>query len=341
MTFKSKTACCGPISDIIGDHIGDFEIGSEEDLEIGFSLNPAKALRSVSRSVKSVTNPLTRPIGRAVSKIPLAGDAVKFTTQKANLFFTPARFLYGAGSGFLKGGLKGASRGIKEEAKVTVRESKGFIQNPIVRYGSKGAALVFPPLVPVAAGVEAANQTIAAIEGRDPIKAALALTTVANSVAAANGGDLDALRAVKTIAAVRSGAIPKDLGKAISMTKSLSFAIPKGATKTQAITAAHSLLNAAKGAGTAKAKSAALTIIRNTAAQAKKGNPKAKAGAAVLAAVGKAHKRLAKKPALKAAGRSGRGSFGKAMRAAKGKRFAGAYLVDAKGNVLKGTFSAQ
>lgn len=338
MTYRAKTAFGEPISDIIGEHIGDFEIGCEADLEIGFSLNPAKALRSVSRSVKSVTNPLTRPIGRAVSKIPLAGDAVRFTTQKANLFFTPARFLYGAGSGFLSGGFKGASRGIKEEAKVTVREGKGFIQNPIVRYGSKGAALVFPPLVPVAAGVEAANQTIAAIEGRDPIKAALALTTVANSVAAANGGDLDALRAVKTIKAVRDGTIPATLGKVTVMARNMTFAIPKGATKVQAITAAHSLLNAAKGAGTAKAKATALAIIRNTAAQAKKGDKKAKAGAAVLTAVQKAHNRLAKKGPLRAAGR---GSFKRAQRAAKGQRFTGAYLVDAKGRVMKGTFSAQ
>lgn len=338
MTYRAKTAFGSTISDIIGDNIREFEIGCENDLEIGFSLNPAKALRNISRSVKSVTNPLTRPIGRAVSKIPLAKDAVNFTTQKANLFFTPARFLYGAGSGFLSGGFKGASREVKEQAKVTVREGKGFIQNPIVRYGTKGAAIVFPPLVPVAAGVEAANQTIAAIEGKDPIKAALALTTVANSVAASQGGDLDALRFVKTLKAVRSGAIPSTLGKVSTMAKNVSFAIPKGATKTQAITAAHSLLNVAKGAGTAKAKAAALAIIRRTAVQAKKGDKRALAGVAVLTAVQKAHKQAAaKKPPLKA---TGRGSFKRAQRASKGQKFSGAYLVNSKGVVIKGNFSA-
>lgn len=334
MTYRAKTAAGDPISDIIGAHIGDLEIESEKDLEIGFSLNPLKAVKSLSRAVKTVTNPLTRPIGRAASKIPLAKDAVNFTTQKANLFFTPARFLYGAGSGFLGGGFKGASRGIKEQAKVTVREGKGFIQNPIVRYGSKGAAIVFPPMVPVAAGVEAANQTIAAIEGKDPVKAAFALATVANSVAAAQGGDPDALRAVKTIKAVRDGAIPPKLGKAVTtMAKGISFAIPKGATKTQAITAAHKLLNVAKGSSSAKAQRAAVNVIKNTIAQAKRGDKKSKAGAAVLKAVHLAQKSLGSG--------HGRSSFKKAIRAVKGKRYTGSYLVDSRGNVVKGTFSAQ
>jgi hypothetical protein len=293
-------------------------------------------IRSVSRAVKTVTNPLTKPLGRVIDKVPLAGDVVRFSTQKANLFFTPARFLYGAGSGFVTGGLKGASRGVEEQAKVTAREGRRFIQNPVVRYGTKGAALIFPPLVPVAAGVEAANQAIAAIEGNDPIKAAFALATVANSVAAANGGDLDALRAVKTIKAVREG---RDiLGKAQTMAKTVSFAIPNGATKAQAITAANTLINAAKGTGSAKAKAAALTIIKNTAKAAKRGDPKAKAGAVVLAAVNKAHIKIAQKGSLKA---KGRGSFKKVARATKGQKFSGAYLVDSKGRVVKGNFSAQ
>jgi hypothetical protein len=453
VTYHPKTACCGDISDIIGEHIGDFELsGSETDFEIGISLNPlstvreivggpfdmfgpkfkaamkdlatpgtlpwdlgrtkgqnqrlsevysrftrgeqpserggkrvhnggfsllevqqadkrekmyraslspedaaARAakfkqagdaahasrmrnrgfnpIRSVSRAVKTVTNPLTKPIGRTIDKIPLAGDVLRFTTQRANLVFTPARFLYGAGTGFLKGGFKGASRGVKEQAKVTAREGRRFIQNPVVRYGTKGAALIFPPLAPVAAGVEAANQVIAAIEGKDPIKAAFAIATVANSVAAANGGDLDALRAVKTIKAVRQGI---DLaGKAKDVAKTVSFAIPKGATKTQALTAANALINAAKGAGTAKAKAAALAIISNTAKAAKKGDPKAKAGAVILKAVHTAHKKVAFKKAAVS-----RGSFKKANRAAKGAKYSGAYLVDSKGRVVKGNFSA-
>lgn len=451
MTYQPKTACCGPISDIIGSHIGDLNILNDTDLDIGCSLNsdervrdvvgfslfgpgfaaavkeaatpgtlpwdvgrtkaqnqrlaevfirfnrgeqpserggkrvhdggfslaevnaaalrekayraslPPDALaarearfgkektaahesrmrssgfnpiRSVTRVVKSVTNPLTKPIGRTLANVPLAKEAASLVVSEANLFLTPTRFLAGTAQGLVTGGLKGAARSIKHEAEVTAREAKHYVQNPIIRYGTKGAALIFPALTPVAAGVEAANQLVAAIEGKDPIKAALALTTIANTAAAASGGDLDALRAIKTIKAVKDGVIPPELGKVLNVATK-SFSIPKGADKVKALTAANALINAAKGAGTAKAKAAALAIIKNTAAQAKKGNVSAKAGAAVLAAVHNAHKTVAAKKTVS------RGSFKKATRPSKGKHYSGAYLVDAKGNVFKGTFAAQ
>ena len=343
-----------PISDIIGEYMGDIDIVDGRSFDIGISLaggtdcigwNPFKAIgratKKVSRAVKTVTNPLTRPIGRAattiVNKVPLAKDVVHFVTQETNLVLTPERFLAGAATGLATGGLKGAARGIKHEAGVTAREARRYIQNPIVRYGTKGAALIFPPLTPVAAGVEAANQVIAAIQGKDPIKAALAITTVANSVAAANGGDLDALRAVKTIKAVKDNVLPKDI---TDMAKKASFVIPKGATKKSAVAAAHGLLTLAKGGGSASAAAAAQSVIKNTIKKAKLGDPVAKAGAAVLAATHKAQKALPAKPGMRAVGRV-RGSYRKANRAAKGKTFTGAYLVDSRGNVVKGNFAAK
>ena len=450
MTYHSRTACCGPISDIIGDHIGDFDVIGSRDLEIGCSLNSSERvgdvvgafnlfgpgfaaamkdaatpgvlpwdvgrtkaqnqrlaevfirynrgeqpserggkrvhnggfslaevnaavlrekayraslspedlakregrfkgeqtaahehrmrnngfnpIRSISRGVKTVTNPLTKPIGRTLSKVPLAKEVASLVSSEANLFLTPTRFLAGAAQGLVTGGLKGAARSIKHEAEVTAREAKHYVQNPIIRYGTKGAAIIFPALTPVAAGVEAANQLVAAIEGKDPIKAALALTTIANTAAAANGGDLEALRAIKTIKAVKDGVIPKELGKVTDMAKA-TFSIPKGASSKQAAAAAHAVLTIAKGAGSRSSVVAAQNVIKNTVAQAKKGDPKAKKAAAVLALVHKAHKKAGKVVA--------RGNFKKAKRAAKGARYSGAYLVDSKGRVVKGNFAAQ
>lgn len=299
-------------------------------------------IRSISRGVKSITNPLTKPIGRAantvIDKVPLARDVVNLASTEATLFLTAPRFLAGASKGLVTGGLKGAARGIKDEAAITAREGRRYIQSPIIRYGTKGAAVLFPALTPVAAGVEAANQLIAAVEGKDPIKAALAVGTIANTVAAANGGDLEALRAVKTIKAVKDGVIPSSLGKVLpNMAKPL-FTIAKGATGKQAIAAAHSILTIAKGQGnlSPSAVKAAQSVIKNTISAAKTGNVKAKAGAVVLAKVHKAQKdAFRKKPPTK------RGSYRKAERAAKGKRFAGAFLVDSRGRVLKGNFAAQ
>jgi hypothetical protein len=354
MSWTKYTAAGDPISDIIGEWRGDIDIIDGNSFDVGISLaygtevvgigflkklsRAAKSVgRSASRAVKTVTNPLTRPIGRVADHIPLAKDVVSLVKTEGNLFLTPQRFLFGAASGLASGGLKGAARGIKEQAAVTAREGRRYIQSPIIRYGTKGAALVFPPLAPVAAGVEAANQVIAAIQGKDPIKAALALTTVANSVAAANGGDLDALRAVKTIKAVKDGVIPSTLGKVAPMAKAL-FTLPKGVTGKQAVAAAHSVLTIAKGQGnlSPSAVKAAQSVIKNTISAAKKGDPKAKVGAVVLAKVHKAQKDAFRKkvPAK-------RGSYRKAERAAKGKRFTGAFLVDAKGKVLKGNFAAQ
>lgn len=295
-------------------------------------------IRAVSRTVKSVTNPLTRPIGRAVMKIPLAKEAASLVVSEANLFLTPTRFLTAIPQGLVTGGLKGAARSIKHEAEVTARESKHYVQNPIIRYGTKGAALVFPALTPVAAGVEAANQLVAAIEGKDPIKAALALTTIANTAAAATGGDLDAMRAIKTIKAVKDNLIPKniDLGKVADMAKKTAiFTVPKGASSAKAAAAAHAILSIAKGAGSNSAAMAAQSVIKNTVTKAKAGDTAAKKGAAVLALV---HK---KQDPFRKSAPSGRGSFKKAARASKGKTYSGSYLVDSKGRVTKGNFVAK
>lgn len=360
MTWTKRTAAGDPMSDIIGAHVGDLEVTDDRSLHIGLSLaggteigraglmrRLGRRLKKVSRAIKTVTNPVTKPIGRAVDHIPIAKDVVKFTTQRANLLLTPERFLVGAARGLVTGGLKGAARGIKDEAAVTAREGRRFIQNPVVRYGTKGAALIFPPLTPVAAGVEAANQVIAAVKDKDPVKAALALTVVANTVVAAQGGDLDALRAVKTIKAVKDGAIPKELGKLVpkelgkvtEMGKNIaSFAIPKGADKTKTLKAATSLLSMAHGAGSLSSTKAAQLVIKNTIAKAKTGDKNAEAAAKVLAAVNRMRK---PGPTLKGKVVHGHGSYTKAARAAKGKAYSGAYLVDAKGNVVKGNFKAQ
>jgi len=349
MTWTKTNAAGDVMSDIIGEYMGDIDIIDGRSLDIGTSLclgtdeiGRIGFFRKLSRAVKSVgktvTKPIAKPLNTVIDKVPLARDVVKFTTQKANLILTPERFLAGAAQGLVTGGLKGAARGIKDQAEVTKREARRFIQNPVVRYGTKGAALIFPPLTPVAAGVEAANQVIAAIQGKDPIKAALALTTVANSVAAANGGDIDALRAVKTIKAVKDGVLPKGV---TDMAKKVSFSLPKGVTKKQAVTAAHGLLTVAKGAGSAAAAKAAQEAIKNTVAKAKAGDPVAKASAKVLAVVHKAQQKVAPGNAFKKVLKRTPGSYRKAKRAAKGQKFSGAHLVDSRGVVVKGNFAAQ
>lgn len=299
-------------------------------------------LRSVSRTVKTVTNPLTRPIGRAantvIDKVPLARQVANLVSNEATLFLTAPRFLASASQGLVTGGLKGAARGIKDEAKITARNAKAYVQNPIIRYGTKGAAIIFPALTPVAAGVEAANQLVAAVEGKDPIKAALAITTIANTAVAANGGDLEALRAIKTIKAVKDGAIPKEVTDMATKAGKAVFSIPKGADPKKAVAAAHSVLSIAKGVGkmSPSAIKAAQTVIKNTVSKAKTGDPKAKAAAALLA---KVHK--AQASAFRKAPPGKRGSYRKANRAAKGKSYTGAFLVDAKGNVFRGNFAAK
>ncbi len=385
MSWTKRTAAGDPISDIIGVHIGDLEIGCEKDLDIGFSLNPinevgnflddiqktlakathdeieyqkklnpvqkkarmaflearaadirSKGKKSLLQKVLRTAKNVTRPTRKLINRTPGLGDAAKFVTQRANLMLTAPRLAYGAAKGFTKGGFKGAARGLKDEAQVTKREARRLIQNPIVRYGTKGAALLFPPMVTVAGAVEAANQAIAAIQGKDPIKAALALTTIANTVAMANGGNTDALRAIKTIQAVKDKAIPKEVTNMLSKVAP-KFSLPKGVTKPKALAAANALLKAAKGAGSASAAKAAKATIKNTITSFKKDpSPKNKAAITVLGAVHRAQKVAKTKAKVMA-----KGSFRKAVRAAKGKSYSNSYLVDSRGNVLKGNFAAR
>ncbi len=327
-----KTMASGdPMSEIIGEDY--FEIDMYDAIEgcsdeVGFSLNPVKAFNAVAAKAKAVKR-------ATVDKVPVVREVAAFTTQRANLIYTP----YRTAGGFVKGvatggGLRGGLAGAKHEGiDVTKREAKRFIQNPVVRYGSKGAAVIFPPLTPVAVGVEAANLTIQAVEQKDKKKAMQALEMVANTAAAANAGDEDAMRTIRTIKAVKDGTLTaatvakhiKDDEPMKALKLGARFTIPKNATASQVALAADKLLSTAKGKG-AKATSA-MSIIKQTVAAAKAGDPAAKKGAVALA---KVHKAQARK---------GKGAFGMALRASKGKRYSG-YFVDNNGKVLKGQFTA-
>lgn len=344
---------------IIGEPIGYVDVIDGPSAEVGFSLNPAKAVGGVVRSVKRTV----KKVNKAIDKTPVLSDIKKATTQGISLQTTPFRlaggFVVGGITGMAKGGVKGAVKGavkgVKHQGEVTVREGKRFVQNPAVRYGTKGAALIFPPLTPVAAGVEAANQVIAAIEQRDPIKAAFALTTVANTAAAASAGDPDAMRAIKTISAVKKGALTAkdtiDEGKVMATKLGARFNIPKGAKALNVAKAADKLLSKAKGKGNIPQVQAAQAIVRQTVAAAKAGDPKAKIAAVALAKVNraqnvKAGKVPAKKPlpvkkaptfSLSAASKA----VGKALRLGKGKKLSNVFIVDAKGKVYRGNVTTQ
>jgi hypothetical protein len=330
--YEKTMASGDPLSEIIGDFIGEDDIIDDvsiTDDEVGFSLNPVKAFNRIADKAKAVKR-------ATVDKVPVVREVAAFTTQRANLIYTP----YRTAGGFIKGvatggGLKGGIAGAKHEAiDVTKREAKRFIQNPVVRYGSKGAAVIFPPLTPVAVGVEAANLTIQAVEQKDKKKALQALEMVANTAAAANAGDEDAMRTIKTLKAVKDGTLTaakvakhiKDDEPMKALKLGARFTIPKGATAGKVAVAADKLLSVAKDGKGAKA-TAAMSIIKQTIAAAKAGDPAAKKGAVALAKVNAAQKR------------AGKGAFGMALRASKGKRYSG-YFVDKNGKVLKGQFTA-
>lgn len=341
---------------VIGAPIGYVDIIDGPSAEVGFSLNPVKAVKGVARSVKRVA----KKVNKAIDKTPVLGDIKKATTQGLSLQTTPFRlaggFVVGGITGTLKGKnvLKSAAKGAKTQAEVTLREGKRFVQNPAVRYGTKGAALVFPVMTPVAAGIEAANQVIAAVEQKDPIKAAFALTTVVNTAAAASGGDADAMRALKTIKAVKDGTLKAQdaikEGKVMATKLGARFNIPKGAKALNVAKAADKLLAKAKGKASIPQAQAAQAIVRQTVAAAKAGDPKAKVAAIALAKVNraqniKAGKVPAKKPipakkpvfSLSAASRA----VGKALRLGKGKKLSNVFIVDAKGKVYRGNVTTQ
>lgn len=329
--FEKFMASGDPLREIIGDFIGEDDIIDMADAtdEVGFSLNPVKAFNRIADKAKAVKR-------ATVDKVPVVREVAAFTTQRANLIYTP----YRTAGGFIKGvatggGLKGGLAGAKHEAvDVTMREGKRFIQNPVVRYGSKGAAVIFPPLTPVAVGVEAANLTIQAVEQKDKKKAAQAAEMLLNTAAAANAGDPDAMRAIKTIKAVKDGTLTaatiakhvKDDEPMKALKLGARFTIPKNATAGQVAMAADKLLSVAKDGKGAKA-TAARSLIMQTIAAAKAGDPAAKKGAVALSKVNAAQKR------------KGKGAHGLAIRATRGKRYSG-YFVDKNGKVLKGQFTA-
>lgn len=326
--FQKLMASGDPLKEIIGDTLHEVDI--IDSTEVGFSFpNPVKAFNRAVATAKSVK-------AKTVDRVPVVREVVAFSTQRANLIYTPYRAMGGfvkgvATGGGIKGGLAEAKR---EGIDVTMREGKRFIQNPVVRYGSKGAAVIFPPLTPVAVGVEAANLTIQAVEQKDKKKAAEAAEMLLNTAAAANAGDPDAMRTIKTIKAVKDGALTaaqvakhiKDDEPMKALKLGARFTVPNGATPQQVAVAADKLLSVAASTGV-KA-TAAKSLIAQTLAAAKAGDPAAVKGAIALAKVRKAQIK------------KGKGSFGTALRAAKGKKYSG-YLVDSVGRVIKGQFTAQ
>lgn len=330
--WQKRMASGDIMSDIIGAHIADVDI-IDDDSIAGFSFNPVKAFKKATAVVK-------RAKAKTIDKVPVVRDIAQVVTTRANLINTPYRVAGGFIQGVYTGGLRGGVKGAKHEAiDVTKREAKRFVQNPIVRHGVKGAAIIFPPLTPAAAGIEAANLTIKAVESKNKQDAMLALEAVANTAAAATAGDPDAMRAIKTIKAVRSGKLPSVLPKGKNPFQAgleslgvqpmaaaklgARFVIPKGAKALTVAKAADKLLTKAKAGD-----GAATSIIKQTLAAAKAGDKPSKAGAVALAKVHKAQKS------------KGKGTFGAAKKASKGKGYSG-YLVDSQGRVVKGSFTAK
>lgn len=262
-------------------------------------------------------------LGQSLLKVPVLGDAIKLGEQVTHVVSEPVLL---AGAGILHG-----KRGIKKELGAAKRDLRRSIQNPVLRQGIKGLALVMPALTPVAAGVEAANQLIKAAKSKNPGKA---LEIIASTAAEAATGNPDAARAISTLKAVKNGALQVgDVVRKAQDTMGVKFSLPKGVTKNKAVTAANTLLKKAKSGN-----STAMSIVRQTVAAAKMpgASKNVKAGAKVLAVVHKAQS--PSKPGIRA---RSHGSYGKANRAAKGKGYANAYLVDSTGKVFKGNFKAQ
>jgi hypothetical protein len=335
------------VRDIIGDDFGTLEIGCSRDLEIGFSLNPAKALRSVGRTIRNVKRatvdkvPVVRDVAGGLGKtydkaapylnVAFPGAAGILETARAAESGKPlnvlqSRLIPGAKAGRTVFEKNPIGRVVYDPLKKTLGNVPGANQwfnaaaprtsNPLVVHGTEGAAMLMSPGVDVSKALNVASQTISAAKSKDPVKALQAMTMIANTARLAKIGDPYANRAIQALKAARSGKV-NPMAKVLGM----KFSIPSGTSKTAAISAANKLLSAAKG-GNAKAKS----VIKQTLAAANAGHAPSKTAAKVLATVHAAQKRgLHKK---------------QAVRAAKGAQFTGAFLVDSKGNVKKGNFKA-
>lgn len=236
-------------------------------------------LGKVTRTVGSVT----KTVGNTIGDVPIAGDVARFVGQQASFVSTPFRMGAGFVTGMATGGLSGAVEGAKKQAEVTMREGKRYLASPLIRQGTKGLALLFPPLAPVAAGVEAANQLIKAIDSGDPLAAAAAVATIATTTELAALGNPEAIAGMKYINDAKDVLGSKLPALPVQAAKlGARFAPPPGATVEQSIRAADSLLDDAGGIRGKVAKDTANSLIKQTVTAAKAGDPSAIMGATIL-----------------------------------------------------------
>lgn len=148
------------------------------------------ATRSVSRAVKSIPvvgnvvhateDVLKGPIGTTIHSV-LANPIVQTA-------FGPVTLPYQLAIAGASGGVQGATD-----------DAKAALRNPVRRAAVKAVALVFPPALPAAAALEAANHALDAVESGDPVQIAKAAAQLGATEALAGEGDSDARRALELV----------------------------------------------------------------------------------------------------------------------------------------------
>lgn len=153
-------------------------LGGPADI-VGFSLNPAKALRSISRAAKTVV----RKAKNTAAAIPGVSPAVKTLAKVmqnpvVSTIYGPITVPGNLALGFAKNGPKGALDAAKME-----------LRNPVRRAAVSALGTIFPPAAPAAVALNASNVLLDAYESKDPVAAAKAAAQLASIAAGSQAGD--------------------------------------------------------------------------------------------------------------------------------------------------------
>lgn len=153
-------------------------LGGPADI-VGFSLNPAKALRSISRAAKTAV----RKVKNTAAAVPGVAPAVKTLAKVmqnpiVSTIYGPITVPGNLALGFAKNGPKGALDAAKME-----------LRNPVRRAAVSALGTIFPPAAPAAVALNASNVLLDAYESKDPVAAAKAAVQLASVAAGAQAGD--------------------------------------------------------------------------------------------------------------------------------------------------------
>lgn len=182
------------------------ELALDDAADVGFSLNPITAVdnlsKGVSRTLKKL--PVSSAAMSAAESVLRSGPMQTLHKIMRNPIVTTA---FGPASlpsianlslAASKGGAKGA-----------IKAAKAELKNPVRRAAVKAAALVFPPIAPAAAGLEAANRVLDASESGSASEKAKAIAQIAATYALAEEGDAGAKKGLAFLSQAKKIRPPK------------------------------------------------------------------------------------------------------------------------------------